>query len=156
MSCYPEVQRKAQAELDAVIGPDRLPTLADRERLPYLNAVMLEVLRWIPVAPMGNASFSSAEAYPIVTSERAPGFPHQLIEDDVHAGYFIPKGTLVMVNIWDLLHDPKTYADPMTFNPDRFIATPGREVERDPRDFAFGFGRRCVSYIGFRAWNQMA
>lgn len=55
MSCYPEVQRKAQAELDAVIGPDRLPTLADRERLPYLNAVMLEVLRWIPVAPMGNA-----------------------------------------------------------------------------------------------------
>ncbi|KAI0691239.1 cytochrome P450 [Cerioporus squamosus] len=99
MSCFPEVQRKAQAELDAVVGHDRMPTIADRERLPYLNAVVLEILRWIPVAPMG--------------------FPHQLIEDDVHAGYFIPKGTLVMVNIWNLLHDPQTYADPMTFNPDR-------------------------------------
>lgn len=70
------------------------------------------------------------------------GFPHQLTEDDVHAGYFIPKGTLVMVNIWNLLHDPQTYADPTTFNPDRFIATSEREAERDPRDFAFGFGRR--------------
>lgn len=55
MSCFPDVQRKAQAELDAVIGPDRIPTLEDRERLPYLNAVYLEILRWIPVAPMGEA-----------------------------------------------------------------------------------------------------
>ncbi|RPD66668.1 cytochrome P450 [Lentinus tigrinus ALCF2SS1-7] len=129
MSCFPEVQRKAQAELDAVIGPDRMPTIADRERLPYLNAVMLEILRWIPVAPMG--------------------FPHQLTEDDVHAGYFIPKGTLVMVNIWNLLHDPQTYTDPMTFNPDRFITTPEWEAERDPRDFAFGFGRRRCPGIFF-------
>ena len=53
MSCFPEVQRKAQTELDAVIGDDRLPTIADRERLPYLNALVLEVLRWMPVAPMG-------------------------------------------------------------------------------------------------------
>ncbi len=58
MSCFPDVQRKAQAELDAVIGPDRIPTLEDRERLPYLNAVYLEILRWIPVAPMGEASCS--------------------------------------------------------------------------------------------------
>ena len=53
MTCFPEVQRKAQAEIDAVIGHDRLPTIADRERLPYLNALLLEVLRWMPVAPMG-------------------------------------------------------------------------------------------------------
>ncbi|RDX53248.1 cytochrome P450 [Lentinus brumalis] len=129
MSCFPEVQRKAQAELDAVIGADRMPTIADRERLPYLNAVVLELIRWLPVTPMG--------------------FPHQLTEDDVHAGYFIPKGTLVMVNIWNLLHDPQRYADPMTFNPDRFIATAGKEAERDPRDFAFGFGRRRCPGIFF-------
>ena len=55
MSRFPEVQSKARAELDAVIGCDRVPTLADRERLPYLNAVYLEVLRWIPVAPMGQS-----------------------------------------------------------------------------------------------------
>ena len=84
------------------------------------------------------------------------GLPRAITEDNVYKNMFIPKGTLVMVNIWDLLHDPKTYADPMTFNPDRFIATPGREAERDPRDFAFGFGRRCVSSIGFRASEQMA
>ena len=56
MTCFPEVQRKAQVELDTVIGPDRIPTLADKDRLPYLNAVYLEVLRWIPVAPMGGLS----------------------------------------------------------------------------------------------------
>ena len=54
MTCFPEVQRKAQAELDAVIGSDRMPTIADREQLPYINALLLEVLRWIPVAPLGR------------------------------------------------------------------------------------------------------
>ncbi|KAI0751468.1 cytochrome P450 [Daedaleopsis nitida] len=129
MTCFPEVQHKAQAELDAVVGHDRIPTLADRERLPYLNAVYLEILRWIPVAPMG--------------------FPHLLVEDDIHEGHYIPKGSLVMINIWNLLHDPQRYADPMTFNPDRFIATAEREAERDPRDFAFGFGRRKCPGIFF-------
>ncbi|KAI0771958.1 cytochrome P450 [Trametes elegans] len=122
MSCFPEVQRKAQAEIDAVIGHDRLPTFEDKERLPYLNALVLEVLRWIPVAPIG--------------------FPHQLTEDDTHDGYFLPKGTVVIANIWKFLHDPQIYADPMDFNPDRFIATKDWAPERDPRDFCFGFGRR--------------
>lgn len=40
------------------------------------------------------------------------------------------------------LHDPQTYADPMTFNPDRFVPTESKEAERDPRDCCFGFGRR--------------
>ena len=54
MTCFPDVQRKAQAEIDAVIGEGRLPTIADRDRLPYLHATMLETLRWMPVAPMGQ------------------------------------------------------------------------------------------------------
>lgn len=53
-----DVQKKAQAELDAVMGSDRLPTLADRENLPYVNALLLEVLRWNTVAPTG-LSFTS-------------------------------------------------------------------------------------------------
>ncbi|KAI0332486.1 cytochrome P450 [Cubamyces sp. BRFM 1775] len=122
MSCFPEVQRKAQAEIDEIVGHDRLPTLDDRDKLPYLNALVLEVLRWIPVAPMG--------------------FPHQLTQDDFHAGYFLPKGTQVIANIWKFLHDPQTYANPASFNPDRFLKTEGKEPERDPRDFCFGFGRR--------------
>ncbi|KAH9927105.1 cytochrome P450 [Epithele typhae] len=129
MTLYPEVQKKAQAELDSVIGHGQLPTLADRERLPYLNAILLEVLRWIPVAPMG--------------------FPHLSTEDDFHKDYFIPKGTMVMVNSWNLLHDPVRYTDPNTFNPDRFLDTPSHPAERDPRDFAFGYGRRKCPGIFF-------
>ncbi len=54
MSVYPAVQKRAQAELDAVIGPDRLPTYADLAQLPYFNALYLEVLRWNPVVPLGS------------------------------------------------------------------------------------------------------
>ncbi|KAI0370175.1 cytochrome P450 [Pilatotrama ljubarskyi] len=129
MSCFPDVQRKAQAEVDAVIGHDRLPALQDRDKLPYLNALVLEVLRWLPVAPMA--------------------FPHQLVEDDFHEGYFLPKGTLVLPNIWKYLHDPQAYTDPMTFNPGRFIPSEGKEPERDPRDFCFGFGRRKCPGMAF-------
>lgn len=50
MTLFPNVQKKAQAEIDAVIGHERLPTHADRERLPYVNALVTEVLRWNPVA----------------------------------------------------------------------------------------------------------
>ncbi|EMD40455.1 hypothetical protein CERSUDRAFT_80124 [Gelatoporia subvermispora B] len=122
MTCFPEAQKKAQEEIDSVIGTDRLPTIADRERLPYVNALCKEVLRWNPVAPLG--------------------VPHRLSEDDVHDGYFIPKDSIVIANIWKFLHDSQLYTNPFEFNPDRFIAQPGKEIEQDPRDFVFGFGRR--------------
>ncbi|OSX59347.1 hypothetical protein POSPLADRAFT_1150256 [Postia placenta MAD-698-R-SB12] len=122
MTCYPEAQRKAQAEIDAVIGNDRLPTLADRDKLPYVTALCWEVLRWQPVVPLG--------------------FPHCPVKDDIHAGYLIPKGTLVSPNIWKFLHDPDTYANPFDFEPERFIASPGKTAEKDPRQIVFGFGRR--------------
>lgn len=48
-----DVQKKAQAEIDSVIGNDRLPGIADRPHLPYINAVLTEVLRWNSVAPTG-------------------------------------------------------------------------------------------------------
>ena len=57
MALYPEVQRKAQAELDAVIGPNELPEFTDRPKLPYVEAVVKEMLRWQPVAPMGTSLF---------------------------------------------------------------------------------------------------
>ena len=56
MMMYPEVQRKAQEEIDRVIGHDRLPTLADQASLPYIDAVAKEVLRWNPVAPLGTSA----------------------------------------------------------------------------------------------------
>ncbi|CCM06679.1 uncharacterized protein FIBRA_08964 [Fibroporia radiculosa] len=54
MACYPEIQKKAQQEIDAVIGNDRLPTLADQDSLPYVNAVCTELHRWNPVIPLGG------------------------------------------------------------------------------------------------------
>jgi hypothetical protein len=56
MTLHPEVQKQAQAEIDAVVGTDRLPTLADREYLPFVDALVKEVFRWNPVAPQGKFS----------------------------------------------------------------------------------------------------
>jgi len=80
MTMYPEVQKKCQAELDDVVGNDRLPTFGDRDRLPYLATMLKEVIRWGPTTPLGA--------------------PHCVEQDDVHNGYFIPKGSIIMPNIW--------------------------------------------------------
>ncbi|KAJ5915533.1 hypothetical protein N7466_011466 [Penicillium verhagenii] len=123
MTLYPEVQRKAQEEIDRVLGAGQLPKMADRANLPYINAVVKETLRWHPVAPMG--------------------IPHMSNQDDMYEGYHIPKGSLIMPNIWALTHDPEVYHDPMTFKPERFLGVDGREPETDPRSVVFGFGRRA-------------
>ena len=80
MFLYPEVQRKAQAELDAVVGPHRLPEFEDMKSLPYICAIVKELLRWRVVVPLG--------------------VPHRSLEDDEYRGYFIPKGSLLVANIW--------------------------------------------------------
>lgn len=54
MVLYPEVQKIAQAELDSVIGEERLPDFSDRAHLPYVEAIVKEVLRWHPVTPTGQ------------------------------------------------------------------------------------------------------
>jgi cytochrome P450 len=80
MTLFPEAQQKAQEELDAIIGHGRLPNMADRPSLPYLNALYLEVLRWSPVVPLG--------------------LPHRLTDDDVYNGVLIPKGSIIIANVW--------------------------------------------------------
>ncbi|KAF9008812.1 cytochrome P450 [Cyathus striatus] len=122
MTLFPEVARKAQTELDSVVGNDRLPTQSDREYLPYLNALIKEVLRWNAVTPTG--------------------IPHLAMQDDMHDGYLIPKGSLIIANIWAMTHDPRIYDKPEVFNPDRFIPSLDGTIEPDPRELCFGFGRR--------------
>ncbi|KAL4062105.1 cytochrome P450 [Scleroderma yunnanense] len=122
MTLFPEAQKKAQAEIDAVIGTDRLPSYTDRESLPFVQAIVKEVLRWHVVSPII--------------------FPHLASEDDVHGGYCIPKGSIVLANAWFMLHDPRVYSDPMEFRPERFLACGSKDPEPDPRTIAFGFGRR--------------
>jgi cytochrome P450 len=99
MTLFPEVQKKAQAELDAVIGNDRLPKFTDRNQLPYVDALAKEVFRWNAVTPLGGLSGS----YKLIFADGSiPGFPHRVQEDDVHEGYYIPKGALVIPNIWSV------------------------------------------------------
>ncbi|KAI0069230.1 cytochrome P450 [Artomyces pyxidatus] len=122
MTLFPEVQRKAQEEIDAVIGNDRLPTMADRANLPYVEALLSEIFRWRPVVPGGSS--------------------HVVTQDDIHDGYFIPKGSFVFANAWHLLHDPAVYENPDRFDPSRFIPRGNKPAEQDPRVCSFGFGRR--------------
>jgi cytochrome P450 len=143
MAKFPDVQRHAQAELDLMVG-SRLPTMDDRPNLPYVNALMKEVMRWHPVAPLA--------------------VPHMTTEDDEYCGYLIPKGAVLIANVWSVsvtrsfvvscltfissylrsfTHDPEIYNEPMSFNPGRFLQHEnGTAPECDPQKFVFGFGRR--------------
>ncbi|KAM0753795.1 putative O-methylsterigmatocystin oxidoreductase [Meredithblackwellia eburnea MCA 4105] len=124
MVAHPHVVKKAQEELDRVVGRNRLVEFADQEDLVYCNAVVRETLRWRTVI--------------------AGGLAHCTTEDDVYEGYFIPKGTAVVANHWAIHLDPELYPEPETFNPDRFIKDDQlvgtKYSERGHH--AYGFGRR--------------
>ncbi|KAJ5648513.1 hypothetical protein N7490_004885 [Penicillium lividum] len=122
MILFPDIQRKAQEEIDRVFGEPTLPTVADRERLPYIDAVVKETLRWHVVAPLG--------------------VPHRTDEDDIIDGFMIPKNALLLPNIWSFNHDPEVYPEPSEFRPERYLAEEGRDTEPDPHDTSFGYGRR--------------
>ena len=99
MQFYPEVQIKVQEELDRVVGQDRFPTLADRPYLPYTNAVVKEILRWHTIGPIcAQSNITLADTNRLTVSISGP--PHATTQDDIYEGYFIPKGAMVLVNIW--------------------------------------------------------
>ncbi|KAJ8463003.1 hypothetical protein ONZ51_g10545 [Trametes cubensis] len=119
MAMHPDVQKKAQAELDEVIGPNRLPEHSDSAALLYINAILKETLRWHVAMPLG--------------------FWHRTIADDECNGYFIPGGTLIMTNVWSILHDPTAYENPDDFCPERFLKDGSLDpAVRDPADYMFG------------------
>ena len=119
---FPEVQQRAQEEIDRVVGGDRLPTFDDRENLPYVDGIVKEAWRWNPVGPMG--------------------LTHKSEEDIVYGEYVIPKGSYLLPSLWWFLHDPKEYSDPDVFKPERYLAPLN---EPDPSDVAFGYGRRSCA-----------
>ncbi|TFK91176.1 cytochrome P450 [Polyporus arcularius HHB13444] len=127
---YPDVMRKAQAEIDKVVGFSRIPEYDDMESLPYVNALMKEVARWRPVA--------------------RTGFPHQLTKDDTYNGYFLPKGATVYANINAIMQDPELFADPEVFRPERFLETTHPKLQNFT--IHFGFGRRICP--GMHIANQ--
>lgn len=95
LTLYPNVRRRAQQELDSVLGRDRLPTFEDRPRLPYIDAMCKEVLRWRMVVPLGTRCLSVFVRSELVDRRYMPyfqGFPHAASRDGVYKGFFIPKG----------------------------------------------------------------
>ncbi|KAK0469197.1 cytochrome P450 [Desarmillaria tabescens] len=123
MALNPDVQKKAQAEIDRVVGLNRLPVFADREHLFYVNAIVKEVLRWKPILPLG--------------------LPHATTRDDVYSGFYIPAGTVVWNNIWSLCRESQLYPDPDQFYPERFLyREKANGMNPDPEKYVFGFGRR--------------
>ncbi|KAK7029429.1 hypothetical protein VNI00_014683 [Paramarasmius palmivorus] len=138
METNPEVQKRAQADIDKVTGGSRLPTPDDEEKLPYIVALIKEVI-------------SIADSY-------HAGLQHRVMDDDVYEGYHIPKGATVVANIWfvthipchsvlpidlasprAITHDPEVYPNPDEFKPDRHL---GDNTQLDPFKLVFGFGKR--------------
>lgn len=129
-------------QIDEVVGPDRMPSFADRPALPQVDAVVRELSRWKPQVPV---------------------IAHECKEDDVvhHDGksYRIPKGAVVCSNIWcahrsvgsrialtienrSMLHDPSKFPNPDTFDPSRHLDPDGQLSSSRTHEWAFGTGWR--------------
>lgn len=119
---FPEVQKKAQEEINRVIGMNRLPQIEDRDKLPYVESVVKEAFRWSPAVPLG--------------------FPHAMSEPRKCHHSTIPKGAIILPAVWWLLHDPEVYAEPASFSPQRYLEP---RKEPDPKPFVFGYGRRACT-----------
>jgi len=119
-----DIMRKAQRQLDSVLGGGRLPDHSDIDDLPYIVAIVKETLRWAPPLPIGTT--------------------HRLMEDDVYRGMLIPSGATVVENIWVICYDEVAYPEPHTYNPSRFLDGDGRidPSVTDPEVRIFGSGRR--------------
>ncbi|KAJ7485833.1 cytochrome P450 [Mycena latifolia] len=130
MLVNPRAVRRAQEEIDAVLRNGSLPTFEDEPFLPYVSAIVKESLRWNNALPLGVM--------------------HVIEVEDVYKGYRIPANTIVMPNVWAMLHDETDYPDPFNFEPERFLKDgkldPG---VRDPVTLAFGFGRRICPGLHF-------
>jgi hypothetical protein len=98
MALHPEIQKRAQAELDGLLQGERLPTMEDKAegRLPYCEALLKEVFRWHPITPLGTRPLILFKK----TSHFISGLPHQVTQEDVYEGRRIPKGAVVVANIW--------------------------------------------------------
>ncbi|XP_029452603.1 cytochrome P450 2U1 isoform X1 [Rhinatrema bivittatum] len=121
MSLYPDVQEKVQAEIDAVIGRDRPPSLTDKALMPFTEATIMEVQRIGMVVPLS--------------------VPRMASETTVFQGYTIPKGSVIFPNLWSVHRDPKIWEKPDDFYPDRFLEGTEQILKKEAF-IPFGIGHR--------------
>lgn len=124
-----QVLKKAQEELDHFVGRERWVEESDTKNLVYLQAIIKETLRLYPPGPLST--------------------PREAMEDCCLAGYHVPKGTILLVNLWKLHRDPRIWQEPKEFKPERFLTTHadvdvrGHQFEYIP----FSSGRRVCPGI---------
>jgi cytochrome P450 len=118
---HPHVQDKCFQEIRDVIGTSRTPTMADRPKMTYLEAFIMEVLRFADIAPMS--------------------VPHATADDVTLRGYVIPKDAMIIPFLDSVLQDPDVWGDPENFRPERFISPDGKLTK--PHEFIpFSTGRQ--------------
>ncbi|KAK7207664.1 putative cytochrome P450 oxidoreductase [Myxozyma melibiosi] len=138
---YPEVQKKARAEIDRLCGVDRAPTFSDFDQLPYVNAIVKEGMRWRPTSPTA--------------------LPHKVVQDDYYKGMLIPKGSTIYLATWAIHHSENVYHDEDEFNPDRYLGYTkladhyAGSPDWERRDhYGYGAGRRICPGIHMAERSQ--
>ncbi|XP_006881166.1 PREDICTED: cytochrome P450 2U1-like [Elephantulus edwardii] len=121
MSLHPDVQEKVHEEIKKVIGLNRAPSLTDKVQMPYTEATIMEVQRLTMVVPLS--------------------IPHMTSEKTVLQGYTIPKGSMIVPNLWSVHRDPAIWEKPNEFSPDRFLDDQGQVCKKETF-IPFGIGKR--------------
>ncbi|KAJ8414581.1 hypothetical protein AAFF_G00037830 [Aldrovandia affinis] len=124
MMKYPHIQERIQKEIDEVVGSSRMPSIQDRQNMPYTDAVIHEVQRSMDLTPTS--------------------VPHKMMTDTEFKGYCIPEGTMVLPLLTSVLLDPKLWKNPDGFDPENFLDEKGR-FKKNEAFLVFGLGKRaCV------------
>nr|XP_007134139.1 hypothetical protein PHAVU_010G022600g [Phaseolus vulgaris]ESW06133.1 hypothetical protein PHAVU_010G022600g [Phaseolus vulgaris] len=128
---HPKVLKVALQELDTHVGKERWVEESDIKNLNYLHAIIKETLRLYPPAPLTGI--------------------REVMEDCSLVGYHVPKGTRLLINLWNLQRDPEVWANPNEFQPERFLSS-HRDIDFMSQDFElipFSFGRRSCPGMAF-------